>query len=198
MRFTLRFAAALAAARGLSFASDIEAIRGCSMFIVTVPTPVDELGPGEVGYLIAGIKDVAEARSGETVTSVRNGAEAPLAGYQEPKAMVFCGLYPVDGDDFADLRGGLGAGVNGSLHGGDIAAEEPAHVAAADRLVARHRDAGGLEGRVSGLEERAESLGFNQTDCFLSHGSEKLSLGWRRVARLRRRSTSRARRAGGR
>ncbi len=72
-----------------------------------VPTPVASLGPGEVGYLIAGIKDVAEARSGETVTSVRDGAGAPLAGYQEPKAMVFCGLYPVDGDDFADFREAL-------------------------------------------------------------------------------------------
>ncbi len=72
-----------------------------------VPTPVPSLGPGEVGYLIAGIKDVAEARSGETVTSVRDGAEAPLEGYQEPKAMVFCGLYPVEGDDFADFREAL-------------------------------------------------------------------------------------------
>jgi GTP-binding protein LepA len=71
------------------------------------PTPVPSLGPGEVGYLIAGIKDVAEARSGETVTSVRDGSDEPLEGYQEPKAMVFCGLYPVDGDDFADFREAL-------------------------------------------------------------------------------------------
>ncbi|MEY2568043.1 MAG: GTP-binding protein LepA [Actinomycetota bacterium] len=72
-----------------------------------VPTPVGLLGPGEVGYLIAGIKDVGEARSGETVTTAHNGATEPLAGYQDPKPMVFCGLYPVEGDDFADLREAL-------------------------------------------------------------------------------------------
>jgi GTP-binding protein LepA len=71
------------------------------------PTPVAELGPGEVGYLIAGIKDVGEARSGETVTSAVRPAAAPLPGYQDPKPMVFCGLYPVDGDDFANLRESL-------------------------------------------------------------------------------------------
>ncbi|MEJ7844043.1 MAG: translation elongation factor 4, partial [Acidimicrobiales bacterium] len=71
-----------------------------------VPTPVAALGAGEVGYLIAGIKDVGDARSGETVTTVTNGAEA-LAGYQEPKPMVFCGLFPVDGDEFASLREAL-------------------------------------------------------------------------------------------
>ncbi|MHB8669352.1 MAG: translation elongation factor 4 [Acidimicrobiales bacterium] len=70
------------------------------------PTPVAALGPGEVGYLIAGIKDVAEARSGETVTESTRPAPA-LAGYLNPKPMVFCGLYPVEGDDFADLRDAL-------------------------------------------------------------------------------------------
>ena len=70
-------------------------------------TPVDSLGPGEVGYLIAGIKDVGEARSGETVTEASNPAPEPLAGYREPKPMVFCGLYPVEGDDFEDLRESL-------------------------------------------------------------------------------------------
>ena len=71
------------------------------------PTPVARLGPGEVGYLIAGIKDVAEARSGETVTTTRHGATEPLPGYAHPKPMVFCGLYPVVGDEFADLREAL-------------------------------------------------------------------------------------------
>jgi GTP-binding protein LepA len=70
------------------------------------PTPVASLGPGEVGYLIAGIKDVGEARAGETVTTVSRSAE-PLTGYRDPKPMVFCGLYPVEGDDFADLREAL-------------------------------------------------------------------------------------------
>ncbi|HEV3354434.1 MAG TPA: translation elongation factor 4 [Acidimicrobiales bacterium] len=69
--------------------------------------PVAELGPGEVGYLIAGIKDVAEARSGETVTEAARRADEPLTGYRDPKPMVFCGLYPVEGDDFAELREAL-------------------------------------------------------------------------------------------
>ena len=71
------------------------------------PTPLAELGPGEVGYLIAGIKDVAEARSGETVTTASHGATEALAGYRDPKPMVFCGLYPIDGDDFENLRESL-------------------------------------------------------------------------------------------
>jgi GTP-binding protein LepA len=70
-------------------------------------TPVASLGPGATGYLIAGIKDVAEARSGETVTETARPAAAPLAGYRDPKPMVFCGLYPIDGDQFSDLRDSL-------------------------------------------------------------------------------------------
>ena len=72
-----------------------------------VTTPVAELGPGEVGYLIAGIKDVAEARSGETVTLSSRPASEPLPGYRDPKPMVFCGLYPIDGDEFENLRESL-------------------------------------------------------------------------------------------
>ncbi|MFM8871262.1 MAG: translation elongation factor 4, partial [Actinomycetota bacterium] len=72
-----------------------------------VNTPVPELGPGEVGYLIAGIKDVAQARSGETVTLLAQPAHEPLPGYRDPKPMVFCGLYPIDGDDFENLRESL-------------------------------------------------------------------------------------------
>ena len=72
-----------------------------------VGVPVDELGPGEVGYLIAGIKDVGGARSGETVTTAVHPATEPLAGYRDPKPMVFCGLYPVDGDELPELRDAL-------------------------------------------------------------------------------------------
>jgi GTP-binding protein LepA len=71
------------------------------------PSPVSELGPGEVGYLIAGIKNVAGARSGETVTTTVHPAGEPLAGYRDPKPMVFCGLYPVDGDELPALRDAL-------------------------------------------------------------------------------------------
>jgi GTP-binding protein LepA len=70
------------------------------------PTPVASLGPGEVGYLVAGIKDVGEARVGETVTTAVNPGEA-LPGYRDPKPMVFCGLYPVVGDEYGSLREAL-------------------------------------------------------------------------------------------
>ncbi len=69
--------------------------------------PVDQLGPGDVGYLVAGIKDVREARSGETITDAARPAELALAGYREPQPMVFAGLYPVDGDDYEGFRDAL-------------------------------------------------------------------------------------------
>jgi GTP-binding protein LepA len=69
-------------------------------------TPVASLTAGEVGYLIAGIKDVGEARSGETITTAVHPGP-PLEGYMEPKPMVFCGLYPIDGDEFSLLRESL-------------------------------------------------------------------------------------------
>jgi GTP-binding protein LepA len=72
-----------------------------------VTVPVEELGPGEVGYLIAGIKDVGGARSGETVTTAARPATIALAGYRDPKPMVFCGLFPIDGDELPDLRDAL-------------------------------------------------------------------------------------------
>ena len=71
------------------------------------PLPVAALGPGEVGYLVAGVKNVGEARSGETVTGAADPAAGALAGYREPKPMVFCGLYPIDGDELPELREAL-------------------------------------------------------------------------------------------
>jgi len=70
------------------------------------PVAVSALGPGEVGYLIAGIKAVGEAKVGETVTTAANSGTA-LEGYIDPKPMVFCGLYPVDGDEYVELREAL-------------------------------------------------------------------------------------------
>jgi GTP-binding protein LepA len=71
------------------------------------PTPSEGLAAGEVGYLITGVKDVRQARVGDTVTSAARPARQPLAGYENPKPMVFSGLYPVDGDDYPDLRDAL-------------------------------------------------------------------------------------------
>ncbi|WP_409496273.1 translation elongation factor 4 [Amycolatopsis sp. cmx-11-12] len=65
------------------------------------------LGVGEVGYLITGVKDVRQSKVGDTVTSERNGAKEALAGYREPKPMVYSGLYPVDGSDYPELREAL-------------------------------------------------------------------------------------------
>jgi len=71
------------------------------------PIPSDGLGAGEVGYVISGVKDVRQARVGDTVTTTSHKAAAPLAGYSHPKPMVFSGLYPVDGDEYPELREAL-------------------------------------------------------------------------------------------
>ena len=84
---------------------------GATVEEIGVRTPeletVKSLVAGEVGYLIAGIKDVGEARSGETITCAGVMAEMALEGYREPKPMVFSGLYPMDGDDYPTLRDAL-------------------------------------------------------------------------------------------
>ena len=70
-------------------------------------TPVDKLDAGEVGYIITGIKDVSLLRVGDTLTTKIGPARDPLPGYREVKPMVFCGLFPVETDRFADLRDAL-------------------------------------------------------------------------------------------
>ncbi len=70
-------------------------------------TPISELRTGETGYIIAGIKDVADVRIGDTVTDWVNPSTDALPGYREPKPMVFCGLYPTDSKDFPELRDAL-------------------------------------------------------------------------------------------
>jgi GTP-binding protein LepA len=69
--------------------------------------PVEELGTGEVGYIIANIKDIKYANAGETITSFKDPAESPLPGYTSVKPMVFCGLYPVDNKEYNNLRDAL-------------------------------------------------------------------------------------------
>ncbi|WKR21527.1 translation elongation factor 4 [Actinomyces israelii] len=71
------------------------------------PAPTRGLGAGEVGYLITGVKDVRQSKVGDTVTTAAAPAVEPLAGYQDPKPMVFSGLFPVDGSDFPALRDAL-------------------------------------------------------------------------------------------
>ncbi|AEH09070.1 MULTISPECIES: translation elongation factor 4 [Protofrankia] len=69
--------------------------------------PREGLSAGEVGYLIPGVKDVRQARVGDTVTSAAHPAEAPLAGYRDPRPMVYSGLYPIDGSEYPALREAL-------------------------------------------------------------------------------------------
>jgi len=65
---------------------------------------VAELGPGEIGFITAQIKDVSQAMVGDTITTVRNPAAAPLPGFKEVQPVVFCGLFPTDANDFDKLR----------------------------------------------------------------------------------------------
>ena len=71
------------------------------------PTPVDSLGPGEVGYLVAGIRRISESRIGDTITERDRPTSTPLPGFRETKPMVFCGLYPVDPTDYEPLKAAL-------------------------------------------------------------------------------------------
>ncbi|APZ32281.1 elongation factor 4 [Corynebacterium pseudotuberculosis] len=76
---------------------------------IVSPTPkkCTGLGPGEVGYLITGVKDVRQSKVGDTVTWAVHGAEEPLQGYEEPRPMVYSGLFPISQADFPDLRDAL-------------------------------------------------------------------------------------------
>jgi GTP-binding protein LepA len=71
------------------------------------PIPSDGLVAGEVGYIISGVKDVRQARVGDTMTSASQPAKEALAGYEHPRPMVYSGLYPVDGDEYPELREAL-------------------------------------------------------------------------------------------
>src|SRR5512144_2088400 len=68
---------------------------------------LSELGPGEIGFITAQIKEVAETRVGDTITDAKRPAAAPLPGFKEVQPVVFCGLFPVDANDFEKLRDSL-------------------------------------------------------------------------------------------
>jgi len=69
--------------------------------------PIAELKAGDVGYVATGLKTVSECRVGDTITNAAKPAEFPLPGYRHPKPMVFAGVYPVDGEDYANLKEAL-------------------------------------------------------------------------------------------
>ena len=70
-------------------------------------SPCDALYPGDVGYVSASIKDVADTRVGDTITDAARPADMPLPGYRKVTPMVFCGIYPADGADYDNLRDAL-------------------------------------------------------------------------------------------
>ncbi len=72
------------------------------------PADIDELGPGEVGFLVASIKEVADCAVGDTITEERNPCAEALPGYKDVQPVVFCGLFPMDAGDFDDLRAAMG------------------------------------------------------------------------------------------
>jgi GTP-binding protein LepA len=76
-------------------------------FFTPQMTPAKALHAGEVGYVITGIKDVSALRVGDTLTTKHDGASEALPGYREVKPMVFCGLFPIESDDYPDLRDAL-------------------------------------------------------------------------------------------
>jgi GTP-binding protein LepA len=67
-------------------------------------TSVESLGPGEIGFITASIKQVRDTKVGDTITHEKKGAETPLPGFQPSVPVVFCGLFPVDSSEFEDLR----------------------------------------------------------------------------------------------
>jgi len=71
-------------------------------------TPVESLGPGEVGFITAQIKEVADAAVGDTITDEKRPTTEPLKGFKDVQSVVFCGLFPVDAADFEDLRAAIG------------------------------------------------------------------------------------------
>jgi GTP-binding protein LepA len=92
----------------------IKLMRGGTEHVVTdlgqfrpSPTPVEELGPGQVGFLMAQIKGLGDVHIGDTVTDALQPATTALPGYKEPQPMVFSGLYPVNNQDFEELRESL-------------------------------------------------------------------------------------------
>ncbi len=76
-------------------------------FLTPKAVPVTTIGPGEVGYLITGVKEIDRIKVGDTITHSRLPAHQPLPGYSEPKPMVFSGIFPTDGDDYEKLREAL-------------------------------------------------------------------------------------------
>ena len=98
----------LAAGDSLLFSATAERHTAAEVGVLTpVAVPVPRLGPGEVGYLITGVKEIDRIRVGDTISHPQSTNTKPLPGYSEPKPMVFSGMFPSDGEDFERLREAL-------------------------------------------------------------------------------------------
>jgi GTP-binding protein LepA len=71
------------------------------------PTDIEEIGPGEIGFMVTGIKDLSDTKVGDTITSFKNPVKNPLPGFKPSKPVVFCGLFPIDSSDYGLLRDSL-------------------------------------------------------------------------------------------
>jgi len=71
------------------------------------PTDIEEIGPGEIGFMVTGIKDLSDTKVGDTITSFKNPVNNPLPGFKPSKPVVFCGLFPIDSSDYGLLRDSL-------------------------------------------------------------------------------------------
>jgi len=71
------------------------------------PTDIDEIGPGEIGFMVTGIKDLSDTKVGDTITNFKNPVKNPLPGFKPSKPVVFCGLFPIDSSDYGLLRDSL-------------------------------------------------------------------------------------------
>jgi GTP-binding protein LepA len=71
------------------------------------PTDIEEIGPGEIGFMVTGIKDLSDTKVGDTITSFKSPVKNPLPGFKPSKPVVFCGLFPIDSSDYGLLRDSL-------------------------------------------------------------------------------------------
>ena len=132
-------------------------------------TPVDELGPGEIGFLTASIKEVADTRVGDTITDDRKPVTEMLPGFRPAIPVVFCGLFPVDAAQFEDLRAAMGKlrlnDASFSLRDGD---QRGARLRLPLRLprAAASRDHPGAAGaRVQSRPDRDRAVGHLQDEA---------------------------------
>ena len=140
-------------------------------------TLVDELGPGEIGFLTASIKEVADTRVGDTITDERKPVDEPLPGFQPAMPVVFCGLFPVDAAEFEDLRAAMGKlRLNDASFSYEMETSRRARLRLPLRLPrpAASRDHPGAAGaRVQPRPDRDRAVGHLQDEAARRHARSR-------------------------